>query len=75
MPYRDLRDYIAELDKRDLLQVVDAPRLHGESCERWAELGLPALNLSDPWHGYPLSNWTEENADKAEKAHRLYRLA
>ncbi len=25
MPYRDLRDYIAELDKRDLLQVVDAP--------------------------------------------------
>ena len=25
MPDRDLRDYIAELDKRDLLQVVDAP--------------------------------------------------
>ena len=25
MPYRDLRDDIAELDKRDLLQVVDAP--------------------------------------------------
>ena len=39
-----------------------------KACERWAELGLPALNLSDPWHGYPLSNWTEENADKAEKA-------
>ena len=36
--------------------------------ERWAELGLPALNLSDPWHGYPLSDWTEENADEAEKA-------
>lgn len=36
--------------------------------ERWAELGLPALNLSDPWHGYPLSDWTEENADEAKKA-------
>ena len=36
--------------------------------ERWAELSLPALNLSDPWHGYPLSDWTGENADEAEKA-------
>ena len=34
---------------------------------RWAELGFPALNLSDPWHGYPLSDWKEENADEAEK--------
>ncbi len=39
-----------------------------KACERWAELGLPALNLSDPWYGYPLSDWTEENADEAEKA-------
>jgi len=36
--------------------------------DRWAELGLPELDLSDPWHGYPLSDWTEENADEAEKA-------
>ena len=36
--------------------------------ERWAELGFPALNLSDPWYGYPLSDWMEENADEAEKA-------
>ena len=35
---------------------------------RWAVLGLPALNLSDPWHGYPLTDWTEENTDEAEKA-------
>ena len=128
MPYRDLRDYIAELDKRDLLQVVDAPVckdtelvplvrlqfrglpeaerrafwfkqvtdqrgrnfdasvvLGSLGCSRavyaaalgveadgtgarWAELGFPALNLSDPWYGYPLSDWTEENADEAEKA-------
>ena len=36
--------------------------------DRWAVLGLPALNLSDPWHGYPLTDWTEENTDEAEKA-------
>ena len=128
MPYRDLRDYIAELDKRDLLQVVDAPvckdtelvplvrlqfrglpeaerralwfkqvtdqrgrnfdasvLLGSLGCSRavyaaalgveadgigarWAELGFPALNLSGPWYGYLLSDWTEENADEAEKA-------
>ena len=39
-----------------------------KACERWAELGLPALNSSNPQHGYPLSDWTEENADEAEKA-------
>ena len=32
--------------------------------ERWAELGFPALNLSDPRYSYPLSDWTEENADE-----------
>jgi len=36
--------------------------------EKWAALGLPDLNLQAPWHGYPLSAWTEENADEAEKA-------
>ena len=36
--------------------------------DRWAVLGLPALNLSDPWHGYSLTDWTEENTDEAEKA-------
>ena len=36
--------------------------------DRWAVLGLPALNLLDPWHGYPLTDWTEENTDEAEKA-------
>jgi len=35
---------------------------------RWQRLGLPALDLAAPWHGYPLSAWTEENADEAERA-------
>ena len=29
---------------------------------RWAALGLPDLDLKAPWHGYPLSAWTDENA-------------
>ncbi len=35
---------------------------------RWEALGLPALDLGAPWYGYPLSAWTEENADEAERA-------
>jgi 4-hydroxy-3-polyprenylbenzoate decarboxylase len=35
---------------------------------RWAALGLPELDLKTPWHGYPLSAWTEENAEEAELA-------
>ena len=35
---------------------------------RWQALSLPALELKAPWHGYPLSLWTEENAQEAEAA-------
>ena len=35
---------------------------------RWEKLGLPALDLKSPWHGYPLSAWTAENAEEAEMA-------
>jgi 4-hydroxy-3-polyprenylbenzoate decarboxylase len=33
--------------------------------KRWAALGLPALDLKTPWHGYPLGAWTAENAEEA----------
>ena len=33
--------------------------------ERWAKMGLPDLDLKAPWHGYPLSAWTDENAEEA----------
>ncbi len=36
--------------------------------EKWAALGLPPLQLQTPWHGYPLSAWTEENAEEADLA-------
>ena len=35
---------------------------------RWESLGLPALDLRAPWHGYPLSAWTAENAEEADLA-------
>ena len=47
------------LPRRDFMEAAKA---------RWEALGLPALNLGAPWHGYPLSAWTEENADEAERA-------
>jgi hypothetical protein len=39
-----------------------------KAVARWEALGLPPLELKAPWHGYPLSAWTEENADEAERA-------
>jgi len=36
--------------------------------KRWAELSLPELDLQTPWHGYPLSDWTAENAEEALNA-------
>jgi len=32
---------------------------------RWEKLGLPELDLQSPWYGYPLSQWTPENAEEA----------
>ncbi len=34
----------------------------------WEELGLPKLSPREPWHGYSLGYWTEENEDEAELA-------
>ena len=36
-----------------------------EAKARWDRLGLPALDLQSPWYGYPLSQWTPENAEEA----------
>ena len=33
--------------------------------KRWEELGLPELDLAAPWHGYPLTAWTDENVEEA----------
>jgi 4-hydroxy-3-polyprenylbenzoate decarboxylase len=34
----------------------------------WKELQLPALTLKDPWFGYPLGYWAEEEAREADLA-------
>jgi 4-hydroxy-3-polyprenylbenzoate decarboxylase len=44
------------LPRRDFMEQAQA---------RWQRLGLPPLDLKTPWHGYPLSAWTTENAEEA----------
>jgi 4-hydroxy-3-polyprenylbenzoate decarboxylase len=39
-----------------------------KALARWEALSLPPLDLKAPWHGYPLSAWTEENAEEAQLA-------
>jgi 4-hydroxy-3-polyprenylbenzoate decarboxylase len=34
----------------------------------WTELGLPELDLRDPWYGYELGEWTQENREEARLA-------
>src|SRR5262249_30009420 len=34
----------------------------------WEELGLPALNVQSPWHGYTLGEWTEGSEQFARRA-------
>ena len=44
-------------------------REHMEAARaRWEALSLPALDLKQPWHGYPLSGWTAENEEEAALA-------
>jgi 4-hydroxy-3-polyprenylbenzoate decarboxylase len=38
------------------------------AIERWKALSLPELQLKTPWHGYPLSAWSDENAGEAQLA-------
>jgi hypothetical protein len=34
----------------------------------WEELGLPKLTPRNPWHGYSLGYWPEEDAVQAQRA-------
>jgi UbiD family decarboxylase len=36
--------------------------------EMWRDLQLPSLNLKEPWWGYSLGHWTEEEEKEAELA-------
>jgi 4-hydroxy-3-polyprenylbenzoate decarboxylase len=36
--------------------------------ELWHELQFPKLDLQNPWYGYSLGHWTEEEAHEAELA-------
>lgn len=38
------------------------------SIDLWKQLGLPNLQLSEPWFGYSMGYWTDEEAQEAELA-------
>jgi UbiD family decarboxylase len=40
------------------------------ALDLWRELELPALNLREPWHGYELGDWSDEDRHNAEEAVR-----
>ncbi|MDP2725714.1 MAG: hypothetical protein Q8O44_05495, partial [Syntrophales bacterium] len=39
-----------------------------EAIGLWRSLGLPELTLKNPWYGYPLGYWSEEEAQEAQLA-------
>ena len=39
-----------------------------DALNLWQEIGLPSLKLQEPWYGYSLGYWTEENEQQADLA-------
>jgi hypothetical protein len=55
--------------KRPMPPLALPTRPHMEHARAlWEELGLPALNVQSPWHGYTLGEWTDAWERFAERA-------
>ena len=55
--------------KHDMPPLALPAREYMEGARRiWQELGLPALTVRVPWHGYTLGHWTESWASFARRA-------
>jgi 4-hydroxy-3-polyprenylbenzoate decarboxylase len=39
-----------------------------EALDLWQKMGLPELDLQEPWYGYDLGFWSEENESEAQRA-------
>ena len=39
-----------------------------EALDLWQKIGLPELDLQEPWFGYDLGFWSEENETEAQRA-------
>ena len=48
----------------DVKVFVDTAPIMEKPLARWEALSLPTLDLKAPWHGYPLSEWTDEISRK-----------
>jgi len=57
--------------KRPMPPVSLPAQVHMQRArELWSELGLPALNLREPWYGVSLGHWNTQLAQDAEAATR-----
>jgi 4-hydroxy-3-polyprenylbenzoate decarboxylase len=55
--------------KRPMPPLALPTRPHMEHARAlWEELGLPALNIQSPWHGYTLGEWTGAWEEFAQRA-------
>jgi UbiD family decarboxylase len=55
--------------KRPMPPLALPTRPHMEHARAlWEELGLPALNVQSPWHGYTLGEWTDTWEAFADRA-------
>jgi UbiD family decarboxylase len=55
--------------KRPMPPLALPTRPHMEHARAlWEELGLPALNVQSPWHGYTLGEWTDTWEAFAQRA-------
>jgi UbiD family decarboxylase len=39
-----------------------------EAIRLWQEMGMPPLKLEEPWYGYNLGNWTDQEEEEAKWA-------
>jgi len=47
---------------------LPAQKYMEQALTMWQRLGLPSLELKEPWHGYELGGWDEENRQEAALA-------
>lgn len=71
----------AEIRAEASAMLIDATRAHPypptslpsenhmrKARDRWEQLGLPTLDLREPWFGYELGEWSDRNREDAARA-------
>ena len=61
---------LVDATRKRLMPPLALPRKEfmEEALDIWKELGLPALKVPSPWHGYELGNWGDDWTEFAKNA-------